>query len=110
MPAVAPAPTQTVDVPFVPEPVSIGQVVLWSGGHGEGPASPAIVLKVGTGGVLTVSLHVDGVKDHKFPSGVRHVNDPWLRKTPEHTAGVWRLSDRDRRINALLESLGGDEA
>ncbi len=86
--------------------VEIGQVVLWRYGpdHAERPV-PGIVLQVGTQ-TLTVSLHINGFKDHKEKSGVRHASDPWLSKSPEHDSGVWELTPRDKRIDALLESFG----
>ncbi len=97
------APTApAVDAPFAPPKVEIGQVVLWSDGA-EAKACPAVVLKVGTGGVLTLALHIDGIKDHIFRTGVRNQEDPWLRKFPEHRDGAWRLTERDIQLNRLLK-------
>ncbi len=86
--------------------VEIGQTVLWryGPGHSELPV-PAVVQKVGTS-TITCALHIAGMKDHKDKTGVRHSSDPWLASAPEHDSGVWELTPRDQRINALLESFG----
>ncbi len=91
------APQAVVEAPaaFVAPVVEIGQIVLWASGPGEVPC-PAVVQKVGGGGSLSLTLHIEGVKDHVFRNG----------------AGIWRLTERDRRINVLLtthESTWGDE-
>ncbi len=86
---------------WLPPKVEVGDIVLWSD-RGEAHVCPAFVMKVGAAGSLTLSLHIDGMKDHVFRSGVRHQDDPWIQKSPEHSAGVWRLRLRDIAINELI--------
>lgn len=103
MPKVSSAPAAAPSVAeFAPPRVEVGQVVLWRFGPGSSP-SPAIVLKVAAR-TLSLSLHIDGVRDHVFKNGVRHVSDPFLKTSPAHDMGVWDLTPRDRAINAVLDS------
>ena len=104
--ATLPAPNDVSQDPrnYVPPPVEAGQVVLWSYGQGERP-TPALVISVATK-TLNLSIHMDSIKDHVLKNGVRHINDPILRTQPAHDQGVWDLTPRDKRLNALLESLG----
>lgn len=90
---------------FTPPAVEVGQLVLWSHGQGDKPA-PAIVLQVGMA-AITVAVHINGVKDHVLKNGARHVDDPFVRTHPQHDQGVWDLTPRDKRIDALLENYGG---
>jgi hypothetical protein len=89
-------------VAFRPPAVGPGQIVLWRFGpnSNERPA-PAVVLNV-TPTTLNVALVVEGMRDLRHHSGVRHRDDPFLDAMPEHAAGVWELTPRDRRIDALL--------
>ncbi len=92
--------------PFVPPRVGVGQVVLWSYGPNEKP-SAAIVTTVGAH-TINCLCHVDGVRDHLQKVGVRHKDDPFVRAHPLHDVGVWQLSERDQRLDALLGGGGGD--
>ncbi len=81
--------------------VEVGQTVLWSWNGGAKDASPATVIGVGTG-TVNLAVHVNGVKDHILKQGVRHQDDPFLRRAPNHDGGVWHLTPRDERINEML--------
>ncbi len=81
--------------------VEVGQTVLWSWNGGKKDASPAVILMVGTS-TLTLAIHATDTKDHVSKSGVRHADDPFLRRSPNNEGGVWRLTPRDERINEML--------
>lgn len=109
MPQVAASPVVEIPKVFAPPPVEVGQIVLWT--HGPGPGEvpcPAIVRRVGNT-ALNVSLIEADSRTLSPRTGVRHVDDPFLATMPEHSAGCWRLSPRDLRINALLDSFGHSE-
>ncbi len=55
---------------------------------------------------LNLSVHVDGIRDHLSKQGVRHSDDPLIRTRPPSDQGVWDLTPRDKRLNALLDSFG----
>ncbi len=88
---------------FAPPPVELGQVVLWTAGPGNVKPTPAVVIAVATNSV-SLAIHVDGTRDHIMRYGVRHKDDPFLANRPMGDQGVWDLTPRDRKINALLES------
>lgn len=81
--------------------VQVGQVVLWNWNRGSKDPSPAIVIGVGNT-TVNLAVHASGIKDHTIKSGVRHQDDPFLRTMPSHDGGVWLLTPRDERINAML--------
>ncbi len=107
----APAPTVSAmgltnagaTAPYVMPRVEVGQVVNWSQGRGDPRPAAGVVVKVGTQSIA-VAVHIDNIRDHLTKTGVRHVSDPFLDRTPAHDSGVWELTARDKRINALLES------
>ncbi len=90
---------------FTMPAVEVGQVVLWSYGKG-GATAAAVVTRVATRS-CTLSVHVDGIRDHITKNGVRHCDDPFLQTHAILDDGVWDLTPRDKRINALLESFSG---
>ncbi len=104
MPKVSEAPAPPAQVFKMPA-VALGQVVLWTYGPDGRDPCPAVVLSVG-GRTVNLAVHVDGIKDHVLKTGVRHKDDPFLQTSPEHDSGVWDLTVRDRRIDAMLANLG----
>ncbi len=80
--------------------VEKGQIVGWAWTAG-GAVSPAIVLEVGQT-TLNLSIHVSNVKDHVYKGGVRHKDDPFLKRTPDYQGGVWHVLPRDERIEGML--------
>lgn len=93
------AATKTLVIPKV----EVGQIVLWTYGPEDVSACPAIVLKVGNTS-LTLALVTDPNRSLMIRSGVRYYEDPFLATMPQHDIGCWKLTPRDRRIDALLEA------
>lgn len=86
---------------FVPPNVSVGQIVLWAFGPNHQEWSPALVLSVGNR-TINLSVHVNATKDHLSRTGVRHCEDPFLKTYPQHDAGCWTLTLRDKAIDRLI--------
>ncbi len=80
--------------------VELGQVVLWTWNAGAKPPSAAIVTGLGQRSI-NVHIHTEGLHDHAIKTGVRHKDDPFLRRS-QLDGGVWELTPRDVRINAML--------
>jgi hypothetical protein len=90
------------ETPWKMPKVSVGQIVLWNWNAGAHGPTPAIVLGVGDSSV-SLCIHPTNVKDHVFRSGVRHRDDPWLHKNPQHDGGVWCLTERDQKLDTLID-------
>ena len=80
----------------------VGTVVLWSWNR-DSEKSVAFVMKAGTSAVELL-VHVASVKDHVIKTGVRHVDDPFLYKHPEHDGGCWSHTKKHERIERLLKN------
>jgi hypothetical protein len=98
----------THEAPWVMPTVQAGQIVGWAWTKG-GAVSPAIVLEVGAC-TLNLSIHVSNVKDHVYKSGVRHRDDPFLRRTPDYQGGVWQVLPRDEALDEMLAAFRAKQA
>ena len=82
--------------------VSVGMIVLWAWNK-DSEASPAVVVKTGNRSI-EVLVHVASLKDHVIKNGVRHIDDPFLQKFPQHDGGCWQQIEFNARILKLLEN------
>ncbi len=78
----------------------VGQVVLWSWNR-DGEKSAAFVVKTSPMAVELL-VHVASLKDHVIKTGVRHVDDPFLYKHPEHDGGCWCHTEDHERFERLM--------
>lgn len=86
--------------------VSVGKWVLWAWNR-DSDSSPAVVVKVGSRSI-EVLVHVASLKDHVIKNGVRHIDDPFLQKFPQHDGGCWQDTPHNIRIDRLLKNFEDD--